>query len=423
MRRLCLLFLLHAPPAPSFAEDTSCAEPAHAAETPRLPELSPDTVARAVVGSHAPLPPPLPADDQQAAALLQAATSASAAGDANAAAAAYMDLMELRPLELEQLYPPLLEALQQIYPMGAASRTLHNHTESFFAQMEERVRAGQAERVSRQPAVYLLRDFLSMEEVAALRSVRTRLRARWTQTHALVCFQHDSYTGHAQLSGKWSHMLGVPGAGARGCLTQEASRAVSSIVPASESLSVYRGETSLLDEIELRVERLVGLHALHAHRWQLLRYRTGEHYAEHADCTDRVPLHASENRMATLLAYLTDDFEGGETEFPRLGLKLKPPIGSALVFYNYKEGSCSPDTIHRSNPILRGHKEVLQRWYAYPEQPFLAARPISRHPKDGLLPFQPTIVCDWTASLWTNVSCRWYNQGAVTSEVMTSPGA
>eukprot|EP00966_Prymnesium_polylepis_P275651 6368833-Prymnesium_polylepis.1 len=200
--------------------------------------------------------------------------------------------------------------------------------------------------------------------------------------------------------------------------------------------------------------------------------------------------------MATLLAYLTDDFDGGETEFGHRDFKLKPPIGaaaprhrrgqsprlarapgagpsarardafsslaavphrarrtaherdagasrysraserprcaqcrspygvagSALVFYNFKGGRCNPAASHRANVVRRGSKEVLQRWYSYPEQPFLAARGF-REPGDGMLPYQPMIVCDWTHTGWTNVSCRWYNSHhAIAPEVVRAGG-
>ena len=122
--------------------------------------------------------------------------------------------------------------------------------------------------------------------------------------------------------------------------------------------------------------------------------------------------------MATLISYLSDDFEGGETEFTRLGITLRPPIGSALLFYNYEGARCNRLAEHRANMVTRGEKLVLQRWYAYPEQPFLAAQHV-REAGDGMLPYQPMIVCDWTQSHWTNVSCRWYNSPkALSPEVL-----
>ena len=124
--------------------------------------------------------------------------------------------------------------------------------------------------------------------------------------------------------------------------------------------------------------------------------------------------------MATLLIYLSDDFDGGETAFPRLGVDAKPPIGSAVVFYSYGPGwqgrRCHRDTMHRSNPVRRGTKVVLQRWYSYLEHPFLGARAmpdLSVHgPSTQRLPFQAMVSCDYVDGAEVNVSCRWYNSDA-----------
>jgi prolyl 4-hydroxylase len=52
-------------------------------------------------------------------------------------------------------------------------------------------------------------------------------------------------------------------------------------------------------------------------------------------------VHGQPSRFATILLYLNDDMEGGETEFPRWlnadtseGLKVKPQVGKAVLFYN-----------------------------------------------------------------------------------------
>ena len=133
----------------------------------------------------------------------------------------------------------------------------------------------------------MLRDVLSADEAAALRDeVRPPPRARWSAHHPLVCFQHDAYSGHAGLNASWQWLDGEPGAGARGCFTQAASRAVADSLPRSESLFVYRGQEEQLDELAHRVQRLAGLHHGHAHSWQLLSYEAGRNagYAEHTDC-------------------------------------------------------------------------------------------------------------------------------------------
>ena len=132
--------------------------------------------------------------------------------------------------------------------------------------------------------------------------------------------------------------------------------------------------------------------------------------------------------MATLLIYLSDGFDGGETVFPALRgkdgkpmppLMLKPPIGTGIVFYSYGPGwggrKCNPGALHRSNAVTRGTKVVLQRWYSYLEHPFLAARAMQGGDakKRKRLPFQPVVSCDYVEGAHTNVSCRWYNTDSV----------
>ena len=156
--------------------------------------------------------------------------------------------------------------------------------------MSTAVSTGQAEQLSRDPPVFLLHGLLTADEVAAARAIGARRRERWRQLHPLVCFQHDSFTGHAGLAGHWGRLLGRPGRGARGCLTQEASRAVAPSLPASESLFVYRGQEQAFEALAARVEQRAGLHSHHAHPWQMLSYREGEHYADHTDCEEEVKL-------------------------------------------------------------------------------------------------------------------------------------
>ena len=65
-----------------------------------------------------------------------------------------------------------------------------------------------------------------------------------------------------------------------------------------------------------------------------------------------------------MLLYLTDTLDGGETAFPALNLTVKPKRGDALVFRNLDEtGLCHPSSQHLSNPVRRGTKMVMQRWY------------------------------------------------------------
>jgi hypothetical protein len=71
---------------------------------------------------------------------------------------------------------------------------------------------------------------------------------------------------------------------------------------------------------------------------------TGKHFAVHAD---HGPAYVT---TVSAVAYLNDDYEGGEIVFPRFNLSIKPEPGDLVVF---------PSTFiyeHSSEPILNGTK-------------------------------------------------------------------
>src|SRR6185312_4633112 len=73
---------------------------------------------------------------------------------------------------------------------------------------------------------------------------------------------------------------------------------------------------------------------------QVLHYAVGETYEPHFDFLEPdLPGNAAGiaelgQRIATLLIYLNDGFEGGETDFPLLGIRYKGGPGDALLFRN-----------------------------------------------------------------------------------------
>ncbi len=64
-----------------------------------------------------------------------------------------------------------------------------------------------------------------------------------------------------------------------------------------------------------------------------------------------------------LLIYLNDGYEGGETEFPRLGIRHKARKGDGLLFWNVDEdGHPDQRMLHAGLPPTRGEKWVLSQW-------------------------------------------------------------
>lgn len=102
---------------------------------------------------------------------------------------------------------------------------------------------------------------------------------------------------------------------------------------------------------------------------KLLHYEPGQQFALHADFLQvSTPEMAQEvalrgQRAATLLVYLNEDFEGGETDFPRIGYRYKGRRGDALLFSNLDPaGEPDYDTVHAGLPPSSGEKWLLSQW-------------------------------------------------------------
>jgi prolyl 4-hydroxylase len=92
---------------------------------------------------------------------------------------------------------------------------------------------------------------------------------------------------------------------------------------------------------------------------QVLRYRPGGEYRPHFDAIPGF----DNQRAATMLVWLNDGFEGGETEFPQAGLTLKGCVGDAILFRNVGgDGRPDPASAHAGLPVKAGEKWLASRW-------------------------------------------------------------
>ncbi len=84
--------------------------------------------------------------------------------------------------------------------------------------------------------------------------------------------------------------------------------------------------------------------------FQILRYGDGHHFANHVD--DSVAF----SRRISMSYYLSEDFEGGEIEFPRVGIKIKPKSNQLLIFpSNYLFN-------HLVHPVKNGVRYTIVNW-------------------------------------------------------------
>jgi prolyl 4-hydroxylase len=125
----------------------------------------------------------------------------------------------------------------------------------------------------------------------------------------------------------------------------------------------------LLALLRERMAVAAGVASTHFEVTKLLHYERGEQFGLHGDFLElNTPELAREvevrgQRAATFLTYLNDDYEGGETEFPKLGIRHRGRRGSALLFHNV-DGSGRPDysTVHAGRPPVTGEKWLLSQW-------------------------------------------------------------
>ncbi|MGE0741646.1 MAG: prolyl hydroxylase family protein [Hyphomonadaceae bacterium] len=121
--------------------------------------------------------------------------------------------------------------------------------------------------------------------------------------------------------------------------------------------------------VHARIAAAIGVPVMHQEPTNILHYTPGQEYKPHFDFLDPGVAHfAGEvqrlgQRTVTFLIYLNDDYEGGETAFPRLDWRFKGKAGDALAFWNVTpDGRPDPLTLHAGTAPTRGEKWLLSKW-------------------------------------------------------------
>ena len=114
-----------------------------------------------------------------------------------------------------------------------------------------------------------------------------------------------------------------------------------------------------------RAEPIVGMGERHT-EIQLLRYDEGQYYKSHSDFLGGSERFRAGPRALTLLVYLDEPLEGGETAFPELGLTVRPKRGRALLWPSALDADPlvkDARTRHQALPVRRGVKHAVNLWY------------------------------------------------------------
>ncbi|XP_008802369.1 probable prolyl 4-hydroxylase 3 [Phoenix dactylifera] len=160
-------------------------------------------------------------------------------------------------------------------------------------------------------------------------------------------------------------------------------RSKGSRVRTSSGMFLRRGQDKIIQYIEKRIADYTFIPVEHGEGLQVLHYGVGQKYEPHFDYfLDEFNTKNGGQRMATLLMYLSDVEEGGETIFPSVkvnssslpsynelsecgkkGLSVKPKMGDALLFWSMKpDAIVDPLSLHGACPVIKGNKWSCTKW-------------------------------------------------------------
>jgi prolyl 4-hydroxylase len=143
----------------------------------------------------------------------------------------------------------------------------------------------------------------------------------------------------------------------------------------------------LINEIEARICKTIGINNRHAEYIQGQKYSTGQQFKLHTDYFDPTVLKENTSingqRTWTFMIYLNDMEDadaGGYTVFPYAYMATPPKAGTAIIWNNLSEGK--KENIYSSHcgmPILKGEKYILTQWFKEKEVNLRIKNEISEH--------------------------------------------
>lgn len=120
-----------------------------------------------------------------------------------------------------------------------------------------------------------------------------------------------------------------------------------------------------------RISELVQMPLENAESFQVLHYASSQEYQPHMDTFDpdtplgKSYLGKSGQRLITVLCYLNDVEEGGETIFPNVDKIVYPELGKIAAFHDCYPGTETPHpgSLHGACPVKAGEKWAINLWY------------------------------------------------------------
>lgn len=127
-------------------------------------------------------------------------------------------------------------------------------------------------------------------------------------------------------------------------------------------------EDLVVNRINRRIAAATGTRYEWGEPLHILRYAPGQEYRLHVDTIPG----AANQRFWTALVYLNGGYRGGETDFPKLDIRIEGAMGDALLFRSLDDhGRPDPMTQHAGLPVIAGVKWLASRWIRQEPHDFL----------------------------------------------------
>lgn len=129
-------------------------------------------------------------------------------------------------------------------------------------------------------------------------------------------------------------------------------------------------KSNLVRGIEAKITGLMGIDPSHGETIQGQRYAVGQQFKPHHDFFfTSEPYWLDQEKIGgqrtwTAMMFLNVPDAGGETFFPKAGVKITPRRGNLLAWNNLDVfGEPNDLSLHQGMPVLAGVKYIITKWY------------------------------------------------------------
>ena len=136
----------------------------------------------------------------------------------------------------------------------------------------------------------------------------------------------------------------------------------------SQTCDLGKIDNPFIKDIDRRIANLIGIDPAYSETIQGQYYEVGQEFKAHTDFfeVDAFDTHCSVfgQRTYTVMIYLNDVEEGGETRFKHLKANFRPATGLAVIWNSLNpDGTPNIHSLHQAKPVEKGYKAIITKWF------------------------------------------------------------